>query len=229
MAHRCRAAVFVSAASAANLPLGDDDGWLCALPLAHAGGLMIPIRCLVAGRAVVAAPHLEVSTLREAVDGRGATIASLVPTMLARLLEAGAAGMLRRLRAILLGGDAAPPRLLETCRAERLPVLCTYGLTETAGQVATQSPDEPAEPAAGVGRPLPGVEVRVADGGHILVRGPTVASALLGEPPRPADDWLDTGDLGHLDPRGRLHVTGRAGDVMVAGTTPTATPVSPST
>jgi len=210
-----------AAASAANLGWREDDRWLCALPLAHVGGLTIPIRCLLARRAVVALPRFEETAVLAAIRDprRRPTLASFVPTMLARLVAADDGGALGRLRAILLGGDAAPPALLEECRARGLAVLATYGLTEAGGQVATARPDAVARgaPDAGAGPPLPGIEVRIDAAGHILVRGPTVAHAILGEPPRAPEAWLDTGDLGHVDTAGRLHPTGRARDLIVTG------------
>ncbi len=213
--------VAAAAASAANLGWREDDRWLCALPLAHVGGLTIPIRCLLARRAVVALPRFGEAAVLAAIRDprRRPTLASFVPTMLARLVAADDGGALGRLRAILLGGDAAPPTLLEACRVRGLAVLRTYGLTEAGGQVATARPDAAARgaPDPGAGPPLPGVEVRIDAAGHILVRGPTVAHAILGEPPRAPEAWLDTGDLGHLDAAGRLHPTGRAKDLIVTG------------
>lgn len=212
--------VAAAEASAANLGWREDDRWLCTLPLAHVGGLAIAVRCLLARRAVVALPRFDEHAVLAAIrDPRLApTLASFVPTMLTRLLAADAEGALRLLRAMLLGGDAAPRSLLEACLARGLTVLPSYGATETAGQVATQRLTDPdrGHPDAGAGPPLPGVEVRV-DAGRILVRGAIVAHALLGERPRDPDTWLDTGDLGHLDDAGRLHPTGRARDLIISG------------
>ena len=73
----------------------------------------------------------------------------------------------------------------------------TYGMTETGSAVTTGAP----------GEPLPGVELRIADDGEILVRGPMVA----------AEGWLATGDLGSLDERGRLTVEGRKSDTIISG------------
>jgi O-succinylbenzoic acid--CoA ligase len=221
--------VAAAEASAANLGWREHDRWLCALPLAHVGGLTIAVRCLLARRAVVALPRFEDSAVLAAIRDPhlAPTLASFVPTMLARLLanddprkspSGDAGGALALLRAILLGGDAAPRPLLEACRARGVAVLPTYGLTEAGGQVATQRPTDPdrGRPEAGAGPPLPGVEVRV-EGGRILVRGPTLAHAFLGERPRAPDAWLDTGDLGHLDAAGRLHPMGRARELIITG------------
>ena len=77
----------------------------------------------------------------------------------------------------------------------------TYGMTETCSQIATAAPGER------LARPLPGVELRIADDGEILVRGPMVA----------ADGWLHTGDRGRLTDDGLLEVHGRMDDLIVTG------------
>jgi len=131
--------------------------------------------------------------------GARITLVSLVPTMLARLLDAG----LREppaLRWALLGGGPIAPALLERARGAGVPVATTYGMTEACSQIATH------------GWPLAGVELRVAADGELLVRGPNVSDGALAH-----DGWLHTGDLGALDERGRLAITGRKADTIVTG------------
>ena len=99
------------------------------------------------------------------------------------------------------------------------PVALTYGLTEACSQVATAPPEETrAEPSL-VGSPLPGVEVCLGADREIMVRGPTVALGYVGseEPLTDALGWLHTGDLGELNDRSRLRVTGRKTDRIVTG------------
>jgi o-succinylbenzoate---CoA ligase len=202
LSYRNHAASAVAAAW--GLGVAPDDSWLCVLPVFHVGGLAILHRSAVYGTAAVLHERFDTAAAAAALRG-GATLASLVPTMLVRLLDAG----LERppaLRALLLGGDAVAPGLLRRAAAADLPVIRTYGMTETASQVATAAPrDEGASP-------LPGVSLRVAADGEILVRGPMVASGALA-----ADGWLHTGDLGQLDGDGRLVVEGRRGEVIVTG------------
>jgi O-succinylbenzoic acid--CoA ligase len=129
---------------------------------------------------------------------RRITLVSLVPTMLARLLDGG----LERpptLRWALLGGGAIAPTLLERAAAAGVPVAPTYGMTEACSQIAT------------FGWPLPGVEVRLA-GDEVIVRGPIVSAGAVS-----ADGWLHTGDLGRFDDRSRLRITGRKADTIVSG------------
>jgi len=206
-----------------------DDRWLLSLPTAHVGGLMIVVRCLQARRAMVvggrrASRNFDAGETLRIVERDRVTLLSVVPTMLARLLQTT-----RRppssLRAVLVGGAGAPAALMERAREWGWPVFATYGLTEACSQVATERPDET---PGGVGTPLPGVEVRIAtpDGsaGTVQVRGDALFDGYLGAEPgapleRPfeADGWFDTGDLGVMGEDGRLRIVGRRSDRIVTG------------
>lgn len=176
-------------ASAGVLALDPDTRWLCPLPLSHVGGLMVLLRAAIFGFTAVLGG---LERLGEA------TIASLVPTQLARALDAGHTGGPE----VVLGGAGAPRPLLERAAAAGVPVRQTYGLTQSCSMVTLSEPGD----LDTSGAPLPGAEVSV-DGGEIVVGGPMVAG---GGP-------LRTGDLGLLDGRGRLIVTGRKSDVIVTG------------
>jgi O-succinylbenzoic acid--CoA ligase len=186
--------------SAAILGLDLAERWLCPMPLTHVGGLSIPIRSAIYGTTGVLHGAFDTgAVLGELMDsGRGITLVSLVPTMLARLLDDG----LERpptLRWALIGGGPIPESLLERAREAGVPVAPTYGMTEACSQIAT------------FGWPLPAVELRLAEG-ELLVRGPIVAPGAAS-----ADGWLHTGDLGAFDDRGRLEITGRRSDTIVTG------------
>lgn len=198
-------------ASAWNLGVAPDDRWLCVLPLFHVGGLAIVLRSAVYGTTVVLHERFDEGAVAGALGDGAVTLVSLVPTMLRRLRDAGFTRA-PRLRAALLGGGPIPPDLIEWARDRKLPVVPTYGMTETASQVATVAPDEASSARAAAARPLPGVGVRIARDGEILVRGPMVAPGAIAH-----DGWLHTGDTGHLDDDGRLRVEGRLKDVIVTG------------
>ena len=190
-----------AAASADALGTEPGDRWLCPLPLHHVGGLAVLIRCAIARTTAVLHERFEVERVKAAFEAGEVTLASLVPTMLVRLRDAG----LREapgLRAIALGGGPIPAGLLDWAADTGIPVVPVYGMTETSSQVVAGSP----------GRPLRGVELRIGADGEILVRGPMVAAGSLA-----ADGWLHTGDQGRLDDEGRLHVEGRVKDLIVTG------------
>lgn len=217
-----RAFAASATASAANLGWHDDDRWLLRLPIAHVGGLSVLTRCLLARRTVVLAGDGSPADLMATLEWDGVTIVSLVPTLLARLLDLEPP---RRppphLRAVLLGGAAASPALLDRAADRRWPVLTTYGLTEACSQVTTQDYGTVNRGQMGAGRPLPGTEVRIDDDGQILVRGPTLMTGYVTPhgvaAPLVEGGWLPTGDYGRLDRGGNLHVTGRREDRIVTG------------
>jgi O-succinylbenzoic acid--CoA ligase len=183
--------------SAAALGHPSDERWLCALPLTHVGGLSILLRSAIGATTVLLHRRWSTEAVLHGLDD--ATMVSLVPTTLARLLDAGLEDP-PALRWALLGGAPIPPPLLDRARAARVPVAPTYGLTEACSQVTTN------------GAPLFCTRVELAPDGEVLVGGPTVAPGAAG-----ADGLLRTGDLGAFDARGRLRITGRKSDTIVTG------------
>jgi len=211
-----RAAFLASAAaSAANLGDRDDDRWLLCLPLAHAGGLTVALRALVARRPLILHDGgFDAARVARLGRAAGATLASLVPTQLDALVALDAA--LPPWRAVLLGGAAAPASLLARAAARGVPFLRTYGMTETFGQVATQRLADAGRADAPV-VPLPRVEILAGTRDRpapIEIRAPQLMTGYLGEAPLAPP--LVTSDLGWLE-GGGLHLLGRADDVIITG------------
>jgi O-succinylbenzoic acid--CoA ligase len=176
------------------------ERWLCCLPVTHVAGLAVLVRSLVNGTEPVLAERADAGT----VAASGCAYVSLVPTQLQRLLqEAGAP--LAGFSSVLLGGAAAPAGLLDAARDAGVPVVTTYGMTETCGGCVYD------------GVPLDGVRAEVRDDGRIWISGPVLFSGYLRGPRAPGDGWFHTGDLGALDAGGRLRVRGRADDVINTG------------
>jgi O-succinylbenzoic acid--CoA ligase len=199
--------------SAVALGLDADDRWLCTLPLSHVGGLSILLRSAIYATTAVVHERFDTERVLHALQGGEATLVSLVATTLARLLDAGLEHP-PALRCALTGGGPVPDALLARAHAAAVPVSLTYGLTEACSQVTTTPAAELTadDRRATAGPPLFCTRVRIAPDGEILVSGPTVA---VGAPA--ADGWLHTGDLGELDERGRLRVSGRKADTIVSG------------
>jgi O-succinylbenzoic acid--CoA ligase len=203
-------------ASALNLGLLPDDTWLACLPLFHVGGLAILLRGAICGITVVVQPRFDAAEVNRAIDAHAVTIVSVVSTMLDRMLtERGGRGYPSSLRCVLLGGGPAPLPLLERATARGVPVVQTYGLTETASQLATLAPEDALRKLGSAGKPLMGSEIRIGPDDEICVSGPSVSPGYVNHPPR--DGWLHTGDLGRLDADGYLYVLDRRDDLIVSG------------
>ena len=204
------------AASAQHLGNDADDRWLLTLPLFHIGGLSILWRSAAAGGTVVVHGRFQPARVAACFRDGSVTVASLVPTMLYRLLEHDP-GPYPAMRAVLLGGAAASRELVERGLEAGLPILQTYGMTETCSQVATVVPGEQFDSLGTVGRPLPGVTITTGEAGvgEIVVSGPMVSPGYLGEPDR--KNGHQTGDIGYIDENGRLVVLGRADEMIITG------------
>ena len=219
-------------ASAYRLGLDTGDRWLSCLPLYHVGGLAVVFRSCLYGTAIVLKRSFEQEAFQRSLRDDSVTLASLVPTMLHRLLHSCPRSTWpHNLRMVLLGGAAATPDLLHAAAEAGVPVAPTYGLTEAASQVATALPADARRKPGSVGRPLMFTEVRIADAegrglakeehGEILVRGPQVMAAYYGNPDATLsalqNGWLHTGDMGYLDAEGELFVVQRHADMIVSG------------
>lgn len=209
-----------AAGSNRNIPVGPGDRWLLSLPLWHVGGLSILFRAFLGGAAVaIPAPG---TPLAKAIDALAVTHVSLVATQLARLLrEPAGAASLARLKAVLLGGSALPPALVEEAVRQRIPIHSSYGSTELASQVTASRSGDPLGLLLTSGRPLPFREVAVAPDGEILARGATLFRGYCTrgglDPARDAAGWFHSGDLGGIDENGCLVVTGRRDSMFVSG------------
>lgn len=182
------------------VPVEPGDGWLCCLPLHHVAGLAVVARAGATGVPLEVLDRFDVDAVRRSK----ATLVSLVPTQVRRLLAAGVD--LSRFRTILVGGGPVPPDM-----AALPSVTTTYGLTETWGGVVHD------------GHPLPGVEVTLDDDdGEILVRTPTVMRGYRLDGPATSaaftpDGHLRTGDVGRWTEGGRLEVLDRKKDLLITG------------
>ncbi|MFD0211480.1 FadD3 family acyl-CoA ligase [Streptomyces hirsutus] len=217
--------------------LTGDDRYLIINPLFHCFGYKAGVlACLLRGATMVLQPVFDAPRALRAVETERITVLPGPPTIYTELLDAPDRECydLSSLRLAVTGAAVVPVALVRRMRAELFPeVLTAYGLTECCGTVTVCSADDDAETVAlTAGRPIDGVEIRIADGdrrplpagqdGEITVRGPNVMLGYLDDPAASAaavdaDGWLATGDVGHLDEHGNLVVTGRSKDMFVVG------------
>jgi O-succinylbenzoic acid--CoA ligase len=180
--------------SAERLGVDAADSWLCCLPVAHMGGMLVLLRNLILGAGVEVQAQFDLAGLARS----RASCTSVVPTMVARIHSADVS--LSRFKVVLVGGAALDPGLHVP------PLVGTYGMTESCGGVVYD------------GRALEGVGVRIAEDSEIQLSGPTLMRGyrLSSSQPFTGDGWLRTRDAGVLS-EGILQVLGRLDDVIVTG------------
>ena len=229
--------IFAAAeANTKNLGWSSKDRWLLNLPMAHVGGFSIFFRTRISRTAMVLWPSqvekkFVPAVVEDIIVRYSVTLLSMVPTMMARI----ASERIRApssVRALLLGGAAAGRELVSTARQLGWPILTTYGMTETLGQISTQPLSklhllmDGEDILSDVGYTLEGCEVQIREGqiwvnsrsmmlGYLLFD--EVNKRYLSEKTLEWDNWLPTRDLGEILSDGRLLVTGRMTDLIISG------------
>ncbi|MCP4410716.1 MAG: AMP-binding protein [Gammaproteobacteria bacterium] len=213
-----------------RIALGPGDVWLACLPLFHIGGLSILLRCLHSGATVLLHERFDPQRICGDLLEHGVTHLSLVPAMLSRLLDQCAdAAPAPGLRVVLVGGGPLSWDLASRALGAGWPICPTYGMSETASQVATLHTISKDWQAGDVGTPLQGVDVDIVDEagcsgtgvGRIRISGPTV---MLGYANAQGIDGLGleaglfvSNDLGYVDGHRHLHILARADEVLLSG------------
>jgi O-succinylbenzoic acid--CoA ligase len=174
--------------------------------------------------------HVE-KTLRDLTEKK-VTIMSVVTTTLTRIVDhLKEESLPNHFRCMLLGGGPAPLPLLEKCVEKNIPVFQSYGMTETASQIVTLSPEYSLSKLGSAGKPLfpAQIKIELEDGqaaskgkpGEIVVKGQNVTKGYLFRPEvtkeKIRDGWLYTGDIGYLDDEGFLFVLDRRSDLIISG------------
>ncbi len=243
--HSHGAQVFTAWANAQMQGFQASDVTINGYPLFHVAGVLPGALCSLAVGMHILIPTPSLFRNREVIANywrlvayHGCTLMSGVPTVLAALAAVPLAGAdISRLRAVRTGAAPLPPELaLRFEQAFGLQINESLGMTETAG-LSTVAPPGLNAPAGCVGWPLPHARVRIVglnsdgqataqtlpagDKGMVLYQGPNLFSGYLdaAETARSftPDGWLITGDVGFVDAQGRLHLTGRAKDLIIRG------------
>jgi fatty-acyl-CoA synthase len=212
--------------------------WLNAMPMYHSGGCATSrTACLGHQGTFVLMPSFDAGQMLELIETEQANTTLIVPTMILALLDhpTFSSRDLSSLTTVLSGATDVPEALVHRARSEMgCGFAILFGQTEVSGVLTATRPEDSVEDQAQtVGRPLPQVEVKLADpvdrsvvplgtSGEICVRGyqtmleyldmPEATQAALDE-----DGWLHMGDLGVMDERGFIRITGRLKDVIIRG------------
>jgi O-succinylbenzoic acid--CoA ligase len=217
-------------ASDSNINVKPGELWLHSLPLNHIGGTSIITRSLLSGSGFYwsrqSSPEAIINLLEEQSSVVGV---SLVPTQLKRMMDIRPIKVSPTFKAVLLGGGPATPELINQAKANGLPVIPSFGMTETAAQcMAVPINDWQLAPLGTCGKPLPGVEARISQGesdaddtGLLWVRGKQVFNGYIGSEGKSADfdqsGWFCTGDYASVDKNGYYFIKMRRTDRIVSG------------
>ena len=193
--------------------LGGPGQWVLNLPPTYVAGVQVLYRSVIAGtEPVVLAPGDDYTSALEQVTA-GRAYVSLVPTQIVRIFRDWSDGSdfpaLTRFDRVLVGGGPLDAAVRRELVDNGIRIVQTYGMSETCGGCVYD------------GVPFDGVEVRIDQGGHVLLRGPVLFDGYEGERERTAaafqDGWFTTNDLGHWARDGRLRIDGRTDDVIITG------------
>lgn len=231
-----RNVLYVSAVTSALRGLQASDRVYLVLPVSHVFGLAaVFLACLYVGAELVMADRFDADVALETLAERKITGLFGVPTMFAHLSDrirskGMPAGGLPHLRFMYSGGAPLEPGLKADVEQRfGLPLLNAYGMTESAPTICQVRYNEPLD-SCSVGRPLPGLDVRVtgADGkpvavgevGELHIRGPNIMRAYYRNPDATAaaidaEGYLNTGDLVRLDPDGNVFIAGRSKELII--------------
>ncbi|WP_395394549.1 class I adenylate-forming enzyme family protein [Novosphingobium sp. BL-8A] len=219
------------------------DAALVVVPPYHIAGISALLSSIYSLRKIVMLPNFSPEGWLALVASETVTNAFVVPTMLARIIDAmekGASGEVSSLRAVAYGGGKMPIEVIQKA-LERFPTAGftnAYGLTETSSTIALLGPDDHREALASsdpkvrarltsLGKPIPTVEIEirgengevlgVGEPGEIYVRGEQVSGEYKEKSALDAEGWFPTRDAGFMDEDGYLFLSGRADDVIVRG------------
>ncbi|WP_125567010.1 o-succinylbenzoate--CoA ligase [Companilactobacillus insicii] len=212
-----------------NLGINDKDSWVLTVPLFHISGFSIMMRSLIYGIPVYLITNFNEDYINKVLINERATIISLVPTMLKRLLNNLPAGKHYNdnFKCVFLGGGPIDNWTLLRCNMLHIPVIQSYGMTETASNVVALNFRDAERKVGSSGQALFPVNLRISnpndDGiGDIEIKAPNVAKGylnkqLLFDKKITDDGFYKTGDIGYLDDENFLFVKGRKDDMIISG------------
>jgi O-succinylbenzoic acid--CoA ligase len=230
-----RQMIFAAKASAKNFQPEPNHFWLLCLPLNHIGGISIIFRSLLYGSAIYRMGRFNEEMVTEFLsENPKFQAASLVPTMLSRLLKNPLFKTHKDFKAILLGGGPTTQQLLKRSVERGIPIVSSYGMTETCAQIVANPMTAPSgmyTPLKSVGKPFAPNELQIRDdngkklgknqSGMIWLKGPQVFDGYYNQNDSDEifdkNNWFRTGDFGHLNGFDQLFIESRREDLIISG------------
>lgn len=199
------------------LRMTTSDVFQLSLSPARVGGLGIVMRTLAAGSTIALSPGFSGARFPETLARDGVTLASLVPAMLADVLERNPDWCFPpNLRAILIGGAPFPDRLRAEAARRGIPVVTTYGMTETGSTSAVSAYESRLSPIPVGEVPLEGTSFKTVDG-VLSLKGTMLFAGYWGRSAPVHDGWFETGDAGLVNHDGSIRILGRTSDMIITG------------
>lgn len=225
---------FAAKASAENFKPRPNHFWLLCLPLNHIGGISIILRSILYGSAIFRMKSFHPEVMKTFLtENKRFQAASLVPTMLERLMKTPEFHIHNNFKAILLGGGPIEPDLVQRCNNKGVPLVPSYGMTETCAQISANPILKPSGiygPMKSVGtlfepnkiqiRDEQGQPIGINNSGEIWLKGPQVFDGYLNRNRSQdfdKDGWFRTGDYGHINKNDHLFIESRRSDLIITG------------
>lgn len=227
-----RQLLFAAKASANNLKPAENHLWLLCMPLNHIGGISIILRSLLYGSGIYRMDSFKTDPIARLLSkDMQIQAASLVPTMLKRLMELSDFTVHKRFQAILLGGGPINKNLIDEARSRKIPLILSYGMTESCAQIAANALfQENSASIESVGKMFSPNEIDIRDedgeslpageSGTIWLHGPQVFDGYKNRSKSDYLDkegWFNTGDFGRLDGNNNLFIETRRSDLIISG------------
>jgi o-succinylbenzoate---CoA ligase len=230
-----RQVFFGAAASEKNFRPARNKYWLLCLPLNHVGGINVIYRSLLYNSAIFLTPSFNTENIRSLLnENKNFETASMVPTMLQRLLDHTFFRVQFGFKALLLGGGPVSITLINNALTRGLPIVTSYGMTETCAQIAANPMLKPGGdyiPKKSVGQIFEPNQIEIRDennrplpyneSGQIWLKGPQVFDGYLDKNQNEASfdkkEWFNTGDFGHLNRKKQLFIENRRSDLIITG------------
>ena len=231
-----RQIIFATAASENNFKPDPDRYWLLCMPLNHIGGISIILRSLLYNTAIFRMDQFDEHQIRTFLsENRLFQVASLVPTMLQRLLDDPLFQLHLDFKAMLLGGGPISAKLIEDSLTRGVPIVSSYGMTETCAQIAANPMLQPRGmyyPRRSVGPIFEPNQIQIRDPkngvaqpyneiGEIWLKGPQIIDTYfdkeLNTVAFDSNGWFKTGDIGHLSRQKHLFIKSRGTSRIITG------------
>jgi o-succinylbenzoate---CoA ligase len=195
----------------------EHDNYLLCLPVAHVGGLNIIVRALLYGFNISIAIDFNTNNVSQLIHHREISIISLVPTMMSRLMQSkNSTSLFSSLRLIIIGGGPISGKLLKICRDSNLPIMISYGMTETCSGISGWhlSAVKTEKDGNFIGFPFNDVKLQVDDS-EIVVSGPMVMKGYIGETDCGGIHY--TGDIVRITDDNKIYIAGRKDNIIISG------------